>query len=633
MSKRPFARAKEIAAELGDAIIASPLRRAPDFIRYRRSRAPQPARMIAYDFETTSIKAGTPEPLYITAYAEHVMHYASSIDGGENLQQILINHFLTEEHKGAKFVAWAGNNYDAYFIATCLVLNPNYVLRPYLTRSSALRGLRVLPACDANKKNAKGWEFLDGMAMLGLVGVSLEKFLKNFAPEFGKMVGVIDFEKEQFDPTNPKHCEYAMRDSVGLYHGMQRAQQILIENFDQPLTVTMGGACIKILQAHMPADITVNTPRDVVLKLTRDYVLRGGYCYCARRYQGPVWKYDLNQAYAAAMREAKLPCGFTTHSSGEPQDASAVYIACVSASKSDNQIPFYYRTEVDGKMRSAFAKCEIHETWLTSIEIEQLRSEGWTINFLECYTWDNSFNLSEYVDKLETGRTRAEGGPSGPIGTVYKNVGNHSYGKTLEQLEPIEYLFSSECPPGYAPFYGNELEPVRHVYFRFVEDQRPKAYHQPQLGAFITAYVRMVVRRAALLSPDTWLYADTDCVVFASDVTSQLDIDPKRYGAWKVEEAGTVYQIIAKKVYAQVGGESPKRSAKGLNVKKLTPQDFSEWYDGNPPEQSQVQRQNFMKVMQGAEMFRSQKRRGTAVEAVTSPQGRAKSKRVSSPVT
>jgi hypothetical protein len=40
-----------------------------------------------------------------------------------------------------------------------------------------------------------------------------------------------------------------------------------------------------------------------------------------------------------------------------------------------------------------------------------------------------------------------------------------------------------------------------------------------------------------------------------------------------------------------------------------------------------------MKVMQGAEMFRAQKRRGTAVETQTEPLTRAKKKRVSSPVT
>jgi len=191
-------------------------------------------------------------------------------------------------------------------------------------------------------------------------------------------------------------------------------------------------------------------------------------------------------------------------------------------------------------------------------------------------------------------------------------VGNHSYGKTVEQIDPLEFVIANKCPEGYTPFYENNGVPIDHIFYRFVEDQRAKNYHQPQLGAFITAHVRMVVRRAALLNPQAWLYADTDCVVFAADVTDRLDIDAKRYGAWKIEESGAEYQIIAKKVYAQLNGS--KRSAKGLHVKKLDANDFQEWFDGTPPVQTQVQRQNFLAVLQGAEMFRAQIRHGTAVE-------------------
>jgi hypothetical protein len=119
----------------------------------------------------------------------------------------------------------------------------------------------------------------------------------------------------------------------------------------------------------------------------------------------------------------------------------------------------------------------------------------------------------------------------------------------------------------------------------------------------------MVVRRAALLSPDTWLYADTDCCIFSSDVTSQLDCDPKRYGAWKIEETGANYLIVGKKIYQNL--DTKVGHAKGLNVKRLTNDDFSDWFDGIPPEQTQIQKNNFLSVMRGAEMFRSQKRSGT----------------------
>lgn len=576
--------------------------------------------MIAYDFETTRIERGTPRPLYLTAYGLNPEYAIETrIRDMNHLHDLLTRDFLTLEFSGVKFVAWNANNFDAYFVAAALVTDSTYTIRPYLTCSNSLRGMRVMltefvDSAGEYAKGAPSWEFLDGMAMLGLAGVSLEKFLKNFAPDFQKIKGAIDFERETFDYKNKAHCEYAMRDSVGLYHGMVRAQSILIERFNAPLAVTMGGVCIKIFQANIPRDVCIYTPPVALEDVIRDYAMRGGFCYCVKRYQGKVWKYDLNQAYAAAMRETTLPAGYATHhSAGAPKDG-AVYIARVTAQNPKNKIPFYYKAEIAGRVKALFATTEILETWITSIEIDQLRLEGWKVKVFESYSFSDTFNMREYVDKLETLRTTCEGGPSGPIGTMVKMVGNHSYGKTVEQLEPINYLLAAECPPDYSPFYGDGDDPLEHIYFQFIPEEkiRPKAYHQPQIGAFITAYVRMVVRRAALLRPDSWLYADTDCVVFDSDVTDLLDTDPKRYGAWKIEEQGTQYQIIAKKVYANI--EAGVIHAKGLNTKRLTLSDVDAWYGGDAPVQDQVQRQNFLEVMRGAEMYRIQRRSGTRIE-------------------
>lgn len=579
--------------------------------------------MIAYDFETTRIQPGTPRPLYLTAYSKRLsFSLATPIRDFQHLLQVLETYFLVPEFYGVKFVAWFGNNFDAYIISAALLQSDKYVLRPYLTRNKGLRGLRVLAAGE-DDRTKKSWEFLDGAAMLGLAQTKLKDFLKSFAPHLPKLTGVINFEKEEFDPDNKDHCEYAMRDSVGLDEGMERAQDILLEIFNQPLATTMGGACIKIFTAHIPRGVEIPLPRVEILDAVREYVMRGGFCFCARRYKGPVWKYDLNQAYAAAMREASLPAGFSTYAEGAPPANAKVYIARIKAKKASNKVPFYYRSESNGRVKSFFSEGEIYDTWLTSIEVEQLRREKWTIEYIECYTWASEFTMHEYVDKLETLRRTCEGGPKGAVGTMVKGVGNHSYGKTVEQLEPLEYVVAAECPPGFAPYYGDEMEPFEHVYYRFVEEdeERAKAYHQPQIGAFITAQVRMVLRRAILLAPDNWLYADTDCVVFDCDMTSQLDIDSARYGAWKIEEEGTVYQIIAKKVYASKeivfdkdGNDVTTRSSKGLSVRKLTEKDFDDWYDGNPPEQEQTQRNNYLKVMQGAEMYRSQARKGTSIE-------------------
>lgn len=582
----------------------------------RKSRV-EPSPHIAFDFETTNIKAGTPRPLYLTAYGRNpAFHFDGEITSMDHLTQILKTRFLDPDLVGARFVAWNSNNFDSYFIAAALCADGDYVMRPYLTRGNTLRGLRVIVRDDIEKppKDQRSWEFLDGIAMLGLAGYPLKKFLDTFAPDYAKLTGVIDFEKgEQFDPKNPRHREYAFRDSEGLWRALHRAQSILIDNFNAALAVTMGAACIKIFKANMPDDVRVRRLPEQCLSVVRDYAMRGGYCYCVRMYHGPIWKYDINQAYAAAMREARLPQGNALHSGAGLHRYARTYIAKLTASNPNNKIPFFYRTLERGSVRAKFATTEIAETWLTSIEIEQLKAEGWRIDITESWTFEDSFSMTEYVNKLETVRTTCEGGPSGPIGTIIKAVGNHSYGKTVEQLENEEHLIAKECPPGYAAYYASvdDTDPIEHVWYRFTQP-RVKDYHQPHVGAFITAHVRMVIRRAAMVAPDAWLYADTDCVVFSEDVTARLDIDPKRYGAFKIEETGTVYKIIAKKVYQNV--ESGKGHAKGLNVRRLGVDDFAEWFEGRPPVQTQVQRNNFVAVMNGAEMFRDQTRSGTAVD-------------------
>lgn len=588
-------------------------RRKLSLIRRTRKRDGELADIVAYDLETTRIAAGTPEPLFVTAYADHRNYVLSTrVAGIAGLAAVIKEHWLIEKFNGAKFVAWNGNNYDVYFVALAVMELPEFVIRPYLTKGKSLRGLRILPREDLHLKpnQQRSWEFVDGIAMLGLQGKTLKEFLKTFAPEYQKHERE-SFDKREFDPNDIEDVEYAFRDSEGLYWGMQYAQEIIFERFRLGLRTTIGNLGIKLFEMRIPEGVRIVEPSLPALDVLRRFVCRGGYCHIMRRYSGPVWKYDLNQAYAAAMRDTKLPSGFVGHLKGESKYAT-VYMARVTGLNSQNQIPFYCRMEVgDGKVKTVFALTKIENSWLCSSEIDQLRAEGWKLTVHESFVWYDSFDMREYVDGLEHMRMNAPGGPSGAVGTMIKGIGNNSYGKTLEELEPLELVLSRDQPPGFVDYHGEENPGViPYVWCRFVETPQ-KNYHQPQIGAFITAHVRMVIRRAALLNPAAFLYADTDCVMFSCDMTSQLDIDPRRYGAFKLEESGTDYKIIAKKVYCSLDFKT--RHSKGLNVKELTFDDFVNWYEGRIPEQSQAQRQNFVKFLNGKPMFVNRTRKGTAI--------------------
>lgn len=562
--------------------------------------------MIAYDLETTRIAAGTPELRYITAFGAD-FKISSRVEKPADLLALLEARLLIPEFKRARFVGWNANNFDVYFIAEAVLLSDAYIIRPYLTRSKSLRGLKIISKADSKLY----WEFLDGLAMTGLGSTplrKLSKFLEVYAPGYLKLQAP-NWETEEFNALNPAHVEYAERDSEGLYHGLQAFEAIMLEHFNMPLQPTIGNAGIKIFQAHIPEDVTVWEPGYDALKIIRDFVMRGGFCWCVKKYDGPVWKYDINQAYAAAMRDCQLPAGMCVHTGKQIHPYATTGIYKIRAKNPRNTIPFYYRDELK---QARFGVKEIEMTWLTTVELAQLKSEGWVIEVLDGYFWDDQFRMRDYVSKLEALRIGegVSGGPNGAQGLIMKCIGNNSYGKTVEMLDGLEIVMANDCPEGFYQ-YQNDDDRLQNLWFKFGTPSL-REYHQPQLGAFITAHVRMEVRRAALRAPDAWLYADTDCVMFSRAV--DLPIDPKVYGKWKLEASGDRYMIITKKVYTDRNVEKPteKRSihAKGMNVGRLTDSDFQHWYDGAPPSQSQIQRQNFVKVMTGETMFRERRKVG-----------------------
>lgn len=580
--------------------------------------------LMAYDLETTRIKAGeTPRPLYLTAFGESFkVSVRLQPAGVTHLGGLLASRFLVPEFNRARFVAWNGNHFDAYLVAQALLGRDEYILRPYLTRSKNLRGMKVIQRDKwrdpvTGKEKILSWEFLDGISMTGLIGTPLKSyvdamtketkkgFLAQFAPEYDWKGGP-DFEREEFDARNPEHVRYAERDSEGLYYGLIAVENIVAEHFGMALQPTIGNLGIKLWQMNMPLDATVWKPCFAALDAIRTQVLRGGYCYRNRRHDGPIWKYDLNQAYAAAMRDAKLPSGrMFWNANNQWREAGArgalnpyasTFIARVRGSKPGNTVPFYCRS-MEGE--AIFATGELPETWITSIEYKQLQAEGWELQVAESYFWDEQFSMRAFVDRLEELRGNSPGGPGGSQGTVVKMIGTNAYGKTVERLDGIDLVMSLDCPDGYT-HYQTENDKLQCVWYKFAEPVT-REYHQPQLGAFISAHVRMVLRRAILQAPAAWLYADTDSVAFDRPVTLPLDL--KKYGLWKIEESGTEYYIIEKKVYARKDGKV--KHAKGLNVRKLTLADFKAWHEGRPPEQTQTQRNNFISFVAGGEMFKS----------------------------
>jgi len=568
----------------------------------RKSFSSRQKRFIAYDLETTRIAKGTPTPLYITAYGED-FNFSRRLASLDDLADVLSTDFLTAEMNGMRYVAWNGNHFDSYLVGCALMQVEGIEVIPYLAKGSMLRGFKAV------SKHAKlSWEFLDGIAMcMPAQPVPLKEFIEKFAPEFPKLSGNIDFKKEEFDADNPKHIIYAERDSEGLWHAMMAFQKILLDTFGMSLQTTLGNAGIKIFQAEMPDGVNVWSPPFRAEMALREYAYRGGYCHLQRRYRGPTWKYDLNQAYCAAMREVDLPAGRCFEVADYRPDKCGIYR--IVAKNSANVIPFYYKTNPH---LGEYGLTDLTDTWVTSLEMDQLIREQWAIRIIEGYAWEDAFRMTEFVGKLEKLRMSAPDGPGGALGTAMKNLANSSYGKTCEKLDGLEFRFAFDRPDGFSrSIPGDDEEALPFLWYR-IKKPLLRPYHQPQIGAFITAHVRMVVRRAALLAPDEFIYADTDCCAFSSAVS--LPFDAKVYGMWKIEKSGERAAWITKKVYFFEDDFEKARKAKGMNVENLTFEDFTNWWEGRPPKQIQVQRSSFTKVMTGGPMFFERPKVGQKLE-------------------
>lgn len=590
-------------------------------VLFKRGGGTRPVTFHAYDLETTLIpqydadgnfpESGTPSPLYITAYSEYFSgldrtgepvydswQVSEPLKNKNDLRDVLLREFLTNEKAGHRFVAWNGNNFDAYFVGMALI-DSDYIIRPYVTKSHAIRGLKII-----DPDNTKlFWEFLDGIAMTG-VTTSLKKFIESFSPEHAKLK--LDFASGvEFNPDNPEHRAYAVHDSVGLYHAMMSCEKIVVKLTDgMHLTPTIGNLGIKFFQKMMPEKVYVRKPKPELKDAINYSLKRGGYCYLNRRYRGPTWKYDINQAYAAAMRECRLPCGRMRGGAGVAgRDEAAMYR--VTMNTTNKELPPFYWKHSETAISSY--SHDVIDAWITSDEYNQLHKEGWDIDILNAYYWDDTFNMSELVDRLESLRMTDPQGPSGPVGTMCKSLGNNAYGKTAEQLGGEELVMARDCPEGFKQW----SEGMDYIWSRTQDETEiERGYHQPQIASFITAYVRMVVRRAILTNPKGWIYADTDCVVF--DSPADLSVDKKKYGKWKIEAEGEFYSYIVKKGY--YSHDKTTVHIKGMNIRnqdgslKFTDDELEKWWKGKPPEQAQTQRKNFLTVVTGSSMYQGRKK-------------------------
>ena len=95
------------------------------------------------------------------------------------------------------------------------------------------------------------------------------------------------------------------------------------------------------------------------------------------------------------------------------------------------------------------------------------------------------------------------------------------------------------------------MTPDGIIKYRLLDPEARDPIYIP-VGTFTTAYARNKTIRAAQSVYDRFIYADTDSLhLEGTDIPANLDIDPYRLGAWKLEKTFTRARFIRAKCYIE----------------------------------------------------------------------------------
>lgn len=486
----------------------------------RRNSRSKARKVYSSDFETTTDENDCRVWLW---GLKEVLNFEAELEWG-----ITLESFLNRLSDESATVYFHNLKFDAHFIM-------DHLLKYGFTWAASDRGglmkktftglisdMGKVYSLTIRWENGNVTELRDSLKKLPM---SVSNVAKAFKMDIGK--GEIDYHAYRpigYEPTDDE-LDYLDRDVTIVGNALAE----VLEAGMTRLTVASDSLAEykRLIGGKRFARLFPILPESMDAEIRRAY--RGGFTYAAPQFKsrrvGAGLVLDVNSLYPYVMSQALLPHGEPIYQDGkvEPDEDFPLTIFSITftAKLKPNHIPC-----IQIKGTALFGATEYlteieHPTTLMVTNVDlALYQDHYDMEILE-YGGGWKFRgltgmFDSYIDKWSKIKAESKGGRR----EIAKLHLNSLYGK----------FASNPNVTGKMPC----LEDDRVRFVRGPEETRPPVY--TAVGVFVTAYARDLTIRAAQENYDTFAYADTDSLHLLRDtVPENIDVDPDRMGAWKLE--------------------------------------------------------------------------------------------------
>ena len=418
------------------------------------------------------------------------------------------------------------------------------------------------------------------------VNRSLEKIGEDFKTEHQKLVGTIDWEKENFSLENPSHIEYLFNDVRVLYEAIEILQSTLWENFGYiPLSFTLPSFALQAFR--MSIYDTTKKSKDQARyyrppKKVREFIQKayyGGFNVPKIKYmdekqpikllnpniiiKSPIMaSFDINSMYPAQMKKG-VPFGRITHTTEYvPNKGGYYHVRMVSSN--ENPLPMI---PVKTKTGTQYPFGEL-DTYISSLELEYAFSSPYYTNIqvIEGYVFSDHIKIfNDLIEKCERLRKEYKGTTTE---LVVKLVQNSLYGKFGSKEEGEVIMIADfenvEIDENGMPIPEISSDDKIDIYQRKVSQIIDEPYLQPHWAAWITAGARLTIGNYAMpfAEQGRLAYIDTDSLkIIKTGIEDKINlpIDSFRYGAFKHEYDARSWVCSGPKSYSVIKTEEFKK--------------------------------------------------------------------------